>query len=224
MSDATHEKNTSTASVAVMNQLPAGAEAESLAQSPLFHANFAALAQKTVVSDSSVSVQEGKLLGHLAIRANADDKQFSSAFKSVLGVELPSTLQSARSEEISIYWISPDEWLVVCPGERAFSLEQELRSAMSGHFSIVNVSGGQTMLTLSGEHAREVLMKSTPYDVSDHNFPVAKVVTSVMAKSQAIICRKSDTTWELIIRRTFSDYLWLWLQRACEEYGLIVQD
>ncbi len=112
----------------------------------------------------------------------------------------------------------------MCPGERAFSLEQELRSAMSGHFSIVNVSGGQTVLTLSGEHAREVLMKSTPYDVSDHNFPVAKVVTSVMAKSQAIICRKSDTTWELIIRRTFSDYLWLWLRCACEEYGLIVQD
>ncbi|TNF08513.1 MAG: sarcosine oxidase subunit gamma, partial [Pseudomonadales bacterium] len=30
-------------------------------------------------------------------------------------------------------------------------------------------------------------------------------------------------TWELVIRRSFADYFWLWLQDACAEYGLAVE-
>ena len=224
MSEETQVEVAAVPLVAVMNQLPEKGKAEALAQSPLFHENFAELSTKPTMKDSSVHVQELKLLGHLVIRANPDDESINAAVKSVIGVGLPSTLQSAHSEDKTIYWISPDEWLLVCPGDVAFDLEKELRSAVNGHFAIVNVSGGQTVLTLSGKNAREVLMKSTPYDVSDQNFPVGKVVTSSLAKSQAIICRKSDTTWELVIRRTFADYLWLWLQRSIEEYGLVVSD
>ncbi|WP_229775730.1 sarcosine oxidase subunit gamma family protein, partial [Pseudomonas laurentiana] len=29
-------------------------------------------------------------------------------------------------------------------------------------------------------------------------------------------------TWELLIRRSFSDYWWLWLQDAANEFGLNV--
>ncbi|OUC50154.1 hypothetical protein B7939_13495, partial [Eggerthia catenaformis] len=29
-------------------------------------------------------------------------------------------------------------------------------------------------------------------------------------------------TWELVVRRSFADYFWLWLQDASAEYGLQV--
>ena len=91
------------------------------------------------------------------------------------------------------------------------------------HISIVNVSGGQTLLELSGPKVREVLMKSTSYDVHPSNFPVGKAVGTHFAKSQLVIRHIAEDTWELLIRRSFSDYFWLWLQDARAEDGLGVK-
>jgi sarcosine oxidase subunit gamma len=38
-----------------------------------------------------------------------------------------------------------------------------------------------------------------------------------------VIRHTGEDTWELLIRRSFSDYWWLWLQDAAAEYGLSVQ-
>ena len=52
---------------------------------------------------------------------------------------------------------------------------------------------------------------------------LSKVVTSVFAKSQAVISRSGEETWDLVVRRSFADYLWLWLQDASAEYGLQIK-
>ncbi|RML93225.1 Sarcosine oxidase, gamma subunit, partial [Pseudomonas syringae pv. maculicola] len=78
-------------------------------------------------------------------------------------------------------------------------------------------------LELTGPKVRQVLMKSTSYDVHPDNFPVGKAVGTVFAKSQLVIRRTGEETWELLIRRSFSDYWWLWLQDASAEYGLSIQ-
>ncbi len=77
-----------------------------------------------------------------------------------------------------------------------------------------------SLLTLSGENALNVLKKSTAYDVHAENFGPGKVVNTVMAKAQVTLRAKSDGCFEIIVRRSFADYLWLWLQRAGKEYGL----
>jgi len=38
-----------------------------------------------------------------------------------------------------------------------------------------------------------------------------------------VIRRTGEQQWELVIRRSFADYVWLWLQDACAEYGLVVR-
>ena len=104
------------------------------------------------------------------------------------------------------------------------AVEQKLRAALEGqHIQVVNVSGGQSLLELRGPNVRDVLMKSTSYDVHPNNFPVGKAVGTVFAKSQLVIRHTAEDTWELLIRRSFSDYWWLWLQDASAEYGLSVQ-
>lgn len=205
--------------VALMDQL---AGPGPRAESPLHHADLATVAKKGP-KDGGVTLQEHKLLGHLVIRGSVDNQAFLAGAREVLGVDLPGPLGSVEQGSTSVRWISPDEWLVIVPGEAAFELENRLREAMGGHYAIVNVSGGQTVLELSGPDARKVLKKSTPYDVHDRNFPVGKVVTSVFAKTQAVIRRTGDERWELVIRRSFADYAWLWLQDASAEYGLVVK-
>lgn len=193
------------------------------AESPLHHAELHKLAGKTAAK-AGIVLREKKLLGHLVLRGDAADPAFAAAVHQALGLELPVALTLVASGETSLQWLAPDEWLLIVPGGEEYAVEQRLRQALGEelHYAVVNVSGGQTLLELSGANVRELLMKSTSYDVHPSNFPVGKAVGSIFAKSQCVIRHTGEDTWELVVRRSFADYFWLWLQDASAEYGLQV--
>lgn len=204
----------------VYQQNPDG---QAKAESPLHHADLTSLVGKGRKT-AGVTLREKPFLGHLTLRGNGHDAAFASGVQQALGLELPVALTVVASGEMSLQWLGPDEWLLIVPGGQELAVEQKLRAALDGqHTQIVNVSGGQTVLELSGPNVREVLMKSTSYDVHPNNFPVGKAVGTVFAKSQLVIRRTGEETWELLIRRSFSDYWWLWLQDASAEYGLSIE-
>ena len=204
----------------VFQQNP-GAEAK--AQSPLHHADLASLVGKGR-KNAGVTLRERTFLGHLTIRGDGHDPEFAAGVHKALGLELPVALTVVANNEMSLQWMGPDEWLLIVPGGQEFAVEQKLRAALEGqHIQVVNVSGGQSLLELRGPNVREVLMKSTSYDVHPNNFPVGKAVGTVFAKSQLVIRRTAEDTWELVIRRSFADYWWLWLQDASAEYGLSIE-
>jgi sarcosine oxidase subunit gamma len=193
------------------------------AESPLFHAGLDELARKGK-SSAGVTLREKKLLGHLTLRGDASDPDFAGGVHKALGLELPVALTLVANGATSLQWLGPDEWLLIVPGGTEFAVEQKLRAALDGqHVAVVNVSGGQTLLELSGPKVREMLMKSSIYDVHPSNFPVGKAVGTVFAKSQLVIRHTGEDTWELVVRRSFADYIWLWLQDASAEYGLAIK-
>ncbi|PRN03515.1 sarcosine oxidase subunit gamma [Pseudomonas sp. LLC-1] len=204
----------------VFQQNP-GAEAK--AQSPLHHADLASLVGKGR-KNAGVTLRERKFLGHLTLRGDGHNPEFAAGVHKALGLELPVALTVVAKNDMSLQWVGPDEWLLIVPGGQELAVEQKLRAALEGqHIQVVNVSGGQSLLELRGPNVREVLMKSTSYDVHPNNFPVGKAVGTVFAKSQLVIRRTAEDTWELVIRRSFSDYWWLWLQDASAEYGLSIE-
>ena len=193
------------------------------AQSPLHHADLASLVGKGR-KNAGVTLREKKFLGHLTIRGDGHDPAFAGAVHKALGLELPVALTVVAKGDTSLQWMGPDEYLLIVPGGQEVEVENKLRAALDGqHIQVVNVSGGQTLLELRGPNVRDVLMKSTSYDVHPNNFPVGKAVGTVFAKSQLVIRRTAEDTWELMIRRSFSDYWWLWLQDASAEYGLAIE-
>lgn len=185
-------------------------------QSPLHH-----VAAKTPGGESGVTLRERAFLDHLVLRG--EPEVLADAVKSVLGLELPTRPQRLILGEVgTLQWLSPDEWLLIVAAGEGFRLQRELREALGDvHFSIVDVSGGQTLLELDGSNAVDVLMKSTSYDVDPHHFPVGKGVTGVFAKATAIIRRIDEQSWELVVRRSFADYCLRWLLDAGEEYGIV---
>ena len=192
-------------------------------QSPLHHAGLAELVGKGK-SGAGITLREKKLRGHLTLRGDAHDPAFAKGVQDVLGMDLPVALTLVANGETSLQWMGPDEWLLIVPEGEEFATEQRLREALAGqHIQIVNVSGGQTLVELSGEKVRELLMKSTPYDVHPSNFPEGKAVGTHFAKSQLIIRHTAEDVWELVVRRSFADYIWLWLQDASAEYGLAIE-
>ncbi|MEG0242782.1 MAG: sarcosine oxidase subunit gamma family protein, partial [Pseudomonas sp.] len=174
--------------------------------------------------NAGVTLREKKLLGHLTLRGDGHNPEFAAGVHKALGLELPVALTVVANSDMSLQWMGPDEWLLIVPGGQEFAVEQKLRAALEGqHIQVVNVSGGQSLLELRGPNVREVLMKSTSYDVHPNNFPVGKAVGTVFAKSQLVIRRTAEDTWELVIRRSFADYWWLWLQDASAEFGLSIE-
>ena len=190
-------------------------------ESPLHHAELDQLIGQE--KNGGIVLREAKLLGQLNLRVNAKDADFLAGVQKALGVALPtSPCSSAKSELAQIMWLAPDEWLVVVASGSEYEVEQKLRSNLKGHFAVSDVSGAQTILELSGSNVIELMKKSTGYDLHLDSFPVGKVIGTTFAKAGAHILRVSEDKFQLVIRRSFSDYIWLWIQQASKEYGLVI--
>lgn len=168
---------------------------------------------------AGVTLTERELTGLLTLRAGSSLPSLRQALRDVAGMELAERLQSTNSDTGCLRWMAPDEWLLSCSIEQAFNIETRLRDAANGHPGIVNVSAGYTLLDLNGADVLDALKKSTAYDVHPRNLPPGKVVNTTFAKTQVTLCCQSESHYELIVRRSFARYLWLWLQTATAEYN-----
>jgi len=190
-------------------------------ESPLHHAQLDKLVSKS--NSGGIVLHEAALLGHLNLRGNAQDAEFLAGVQEALGVALPITpCSSAKSELAQIMWLAPDEWLIVVASGSEYDIEQKIRSYLKGHFAVSDISGAQTILELSGDNVIELMKKSTGYDLHLDSFPVGKVVGTTFAKTGAHILRVSEDKFQLVVRRSFSDYVWLWIQQGSQEYGLTI--
>ncbi|WP_435248147.1 sarcosine oxidase subunit gamma [Vibrio sp. nBUS_14] len=188
--------------------------------SPLDHVDVVTI--EGIETETTVAIQELKGLSHLILRGNSHVPSFCKAVKQALGVELPvMSCTSMQNNELRIFWQSPNEWLIIGPPNSAEKIEQSLRNCLQGHFAVTDISSSQTLVTIKGENAENVLRKSTSYDVDIRNFPIGKVAGIAFSRSQVQLRRTDKTSFELIIRRSFADYIWMWLMDASNEYGVI---
>lgn len=204
----------------VIDQRPTPEVHAQSARSPLAH-----LFTVRDDGDAGIVLQEKAFLGHLTLRGDPAQPGFAEGVEAALGLALPLTPATLHQNEggRSIQWLSPDEWLILVPGEEAFAVEKALHERLSGRYQVVNVSGGQTVISLSGAQARQVLMKSTPTDVHPRAFPVGRGVPAVFAKATLVLRRVSESEFELVVRRSFADYLGRWLLDASEEFGVCIK-
>ena len=89
--------------------------------------------------------------------------------------------------------------------------------------AITDVSGGQTAVVLRGGFVRELVAKGCPLDLHPRVFGIGQCAQSHLAKAPILI-RQVDgqPSFEIIVRRSYADYFWLWLEDAAAEFGLAV--
>lgn len=158
--------------------------------------------------------------GCLNLRGNPEDAGFRDAVADATGVELPVEPRTwHRAGDTGAYWLGPDEWLLVVSDGTEAGLEHVLRDKLDGSFSIVDTSGANCFLNLSGPAAGLVLQKSSPYDFHPRNFPAGRCVQTVFAKASALVAANGDGSFDLVVRRSYIDYVRLWIEDAAKEYG-----
>ena len=195
-----------------------------LRESPLARFKLARYASEAAeaTGGAGLIVREHPFLCHINLRGDPRDPHFAGAAGSALGDALPmvpNTLTDVNG--IVIYWLGPDEWLIVTPDDRRQTTLFRLRQALAQqHVAITVVSGGQTALHLRGRHVRDVLAKGCPIDLHPRAFRIGQCAQSHLGKAPVLIGQIEEQPYfELIVRRSFSDYLWTWLESAAEEYG-----
>lgn len=178
-------------------------------------------------AECGLVVKEAPLAAHLIIRGAATDKNFCAAMGEATGLMLPLTpCTYHRRENVSIYWLGPNEWLLIQIAGNSAEIEARLRSAFKGHVAIVDVTGGQTSVNLRGEAVATVLKKSSVYDFAAWDNALTgsgQVVQTTFAKASAVVSNKSDGSYDLVIRRSFADYIAQWILDAGEEFGCRIE-
>ena len=162
----------------------------------------------------------------LNLRGDASDEHFLAGAEVVLGVALPTVPGTYHySGDTVVYWLGPNEWGITSATD-ALGLEASLRLEIEGHIAIVDVSGGQTLVNLRGYGVPTILKKASGYDfgIWTGGPPGAgRCVQTTFAKATAIVANRTNGSFDLIIRRSFSDYVAQWLLDAGQEVGCRIE-
>ncbi len=179
-------------------------------------------------ADAGVQLSERPFLGHLNLRGDPEDAVFLEAVEAATGARLPiEPNTAAESDLVAAMWLGPNEWLLLTSPNDHENVEGALRNALDGRFhALVDLSGGQTIINLRGRHAREALSKGCSLDLHPRVFGPGLCAQSNVAKAAAVVRPLKDedgtASFDLIVRRSFADYLARWLEDASREYGFAV--
>lgn len=172
-----------------------------------------------------VRAGERAFCGYVNLRCDPALLEKLEGFENALGVELPVEPNTvAEGTAATVFWLGPDEWLVVTQKGAGSEVAAALREALRGQFAAVTeVTGGYTLIELSGEHARDLLAKGCTLDLHPRSFGPGRCAQSLLAKAPVLLRQVDEApSFELVVRRSFADYLWHWLEEESRDYGLAV--
>lgn len=176
------------------------------------------------ISDTALLAGWRPGLAILNLRGDAQDAAFRDGVLRALGLELPlQPCTSVAHALVRLVWVGPDDWFVVGPKGEAASIEAQLRQALAGqHVAVTDVSGGYTLLHLSGTPVREVLAQGCPLDLHPRVFKPGSSAGSLFFKASVWLWQTDEApAYEVLVRSSFTGYAWLMLERTTQECGLI---
>ena len=173
---------------------------------------------------AGVGLKEQAFQVHLNLRGDPGDDAFVSAVEGELGIPLPLQANTiSHKHDLVIAWLGPDEWLLIATPEAGQVIKSQLeRSLSSLHCSFNDLSGGQTIISVSGPRSLDVLAKGCTLDLHPRVFGPSQCAQSHLAKSSVLIIPRISnlTAYDVVVRRSFADYLWQWLVKAASEFGV----
>lgn len=172
-------------------------------------------------AQAGIVLSERAYIGKVNLRGDKDDPVFASAINTALGVDLPVAPNTvAFNDQYSVYWLGPDEWLVHCAQDEQPEVVSRLQESLRGrHAAVTDVSDYYFVLRLSGDKAREVLSKGTPFDVHPRVFGVGACAQTCFGHASILLhCVDDAPVFDIQVRWSFAEYLWRYLVDSAREY------
>ena len=171
--------------------------------------------------NAGVTVKVRPHLDYINLRGDPAGK-FSIAVRGALDQDLPVDANTVTTGAATAYWLGPDEWLLVTAAGSGGKLAESLKRALTESHSSVNaLNGGFIAMRISGSESAALLAKGCTLDLHPREFSVGQCAQTGLGKANVLLAKvDEEDTFELITRRSFAEYLALWLQHAGAEYGI----
>ncbi|MDQ4053288.1 MAG: sarcosine oxidase subunit gamma [Actinomycetota bacterium] len=186
-----------------------------LRRSPLAH-----LAERlAAASDPSVAcLAEMPFLAMVSLRVDPASPA-AARVAAVLGGPLPLACGEVTSTiSHDAIWLGPDEWLVVATTDAAAMADQLMAAVGEEPGLALDVSANRTVLELTGPRVREILEKGCPVDLHPRAFGPGHAVSTTLARVPVLLWQTGDTSYRLLPRSSFADYVARWLLDAMVEF------
>jgi len=173
-----------------------------------------------------VVLTERPFLGYVNLRGDAGDATFLAAVEGVLGVALPLDPNTvAEGVDSTVCWMGPDEWLIVLrPGAQTRCATGMRRALGELHASAVDTTGGYTLVNVAGARGRELLAKGCTLDLHPGSFSPGQCAQTNLGKAGVLLIPREGSSgarsFDVFVRRSFADYLGLWLEHSGREYNV----
>jgi sarcosine oxidase subunit gamma len=141
------------------------------------------------------------------------------AAEEVLGVAWPRKSGLIASGRADVICLSPTDWLVVAVDPDPTILERWLHESLEdSSFRATNVSQALARIEVDGIGLRDLLAKACSLDLHPPLFPPGRAARTRFAGMPVILRCTGTSTFELIVTRSYADFLLSWLDDAELEF------
>ncbi len=157
--------------------------------------------------DGIVDISEAGLQGMIALRGDLGGTEVAKAV-GLTGCTLPGQRQITHAGAMSVAWMSPDEFLILCPYADAPTLAGKMQEALgAAHGLVANVSDARAVFRVSGPAMRDVIAKLAPVDLSPAAFTPGMIRRTRLAQVAAAFHLRDETTCEIVCFRSVAQYM-----------------
>ena len=176
------------------------------------------------MSDTPLHVERAFDKGYLNLRCSPANSDALTYVKDKFGVALPVSANSVKGTDRRAYWLGPDEWLLESKGDDIAECRKALEDGLLGHHAAINdLSGALVTYRVRGRRSRKLLAKGCTLDLHPDVFKAGACAQTGLAKANVILRVADDGDgFDVIVRRSFADYVWQWLSHAGRNLGIEV--
>ncbi|UOA32257.1 hypothetical protein DSM110093_02043 [Sulfitobacter sp. DSM 110093] len=175
-------------------------------------------ALKNVRYDAGIAtISEVGPLGMITIRGDLDAPFLRKVVKKVVGLDLPNRSMCNSDGASGVAWMSPDELMLMCPHAQVPEVLARLHAAFEDtHTLAVDVTGARAVFRVEGPHAREVLAKLAPVDLSPAQFTPGMFRRTRMGQVAAAFWLLDDGAFQVVCFRSVAQYMFDQLKGAAQ--------
>ncbi len=166
----------------------------------------------------AVAVSRRADVGMVTLRGDLGSAALRDAVRDCVGCAVPEVRRIVFGEAgAAAAWMSPDELLLMGSRADAPQWPAKLDAAFGDtHHLAVDVSDARAVFRIAGAHARDVLAKGAPVDLSAAAFGPGDFRRTRLGQVACAFWMPEATTFDLVCFRSVADFVARWLENAAE--------
>lgn len=163
------------------------------------------------------SISEAPLQGMITLRGDLTASAVIKAATEATGQDVPEPGRAQCDGNTGICWMSPDEFLVLCPYADVGQTLEKMQAALAKTHSLaVDVSDARALFRVEGGGARDVMAKLAPVDVRPSAFQPGMFRRTRMAQVAAAFWMGQDGAFHVVCFRSNAQYMFDLLKTAAQ--------